>query len=161
MSAIEKGPSVWDKAYNIAVDEVVTLEEIVRMMAKKMGVTITDTDTTNGKLHMYPTVFTGGIDTSRAKQLLDFKPTPLEEAMEQSVLWYNNRFSQSFDYRESMMSDILARIVPREKRTELYLAADRELSKAGVVEANYRSKRKGDLENLEMFERAKPQKQEL
>ena len=52
-----------------------------------------------------------------------------------------------------MVSDLMARIVPREKRDQLYLAIDRELTRAGVDQSNYRSKRKGDLELLDKFEK--------
>ncbi len=157
MTAIERGPSVWDRAYNIAVEQEVNLEEILRMMANAMNVTITKTDGSNGNLHMYPTVFTGGIDIHLAKELLSFEPTDLKEAVVRSIKWYDDEFVRSFEYRESMISDLLARIVPRAKRAEVYLAVDRELSKAGVVDTNYRSKRKGDIENMEKFERIKPE----
>ena len=52
-----------------------------------------------------------------------------------------------------MVSDLMARIVPRERRDQFYLAIDRELTQAGVDQSNYRSKRKGDLELLDKYEK--------
>jgi hypothetical protein len=162
MDTIAKGPEVWDKAYNIATHAVVTLEAFIQKVANLMNVTILETDPNDNNLHMYPTVFTGGISVERAEKLLNFKPTTLEDALSATISWYDNEFTQSYDYRESMISDIMARIVPRERRDKLYMAVDRELSKVGIKEPNYRAKRKGDLETLEKFERTtKVKKQEL
>ena len=52
-----------------------------------------------------------------------------------------------------MVSDLMARIVPRNKRSKFYLAIDRELSKVGIQVPNYINKLKGDSESLEKFER--------
>ena len=52
-----------------------------------------------------------------------------------------------------MVSDLMARIVPRHRRDKFYLAIDRELSKVGINEPNFKAKRKGDIESLEKFER--------
>lgn len=165
MRAIEKGDGVWDNAYNVASAAVVTLEQIIKKMAHHMNVTITDTNKDNSNLHMYPTVFSGGIDISKAEKLLDFHPTDLDEALSKTIKWYDNEFAHNYDYREEMISDIMARLVPKEKRSELYLAIDRELTKVGIKDPNYRGKRKGDIEVLEKFERdpelLKIKKQEL
>ena len=68
---------------------------------------------------------------------------------------YDNEFLYNYVYREEMISDLMARIVPRDRRNKFYLAVDRELAKVGNHEAikSYKAKRKGDIENLEKFER--------
>lgn len=91
--------------------------------------------------------------------MLGFEPTNFEDALKTTIDWYDNEFVSQYDYREEMVSDIMARIVPRERRDQFYLAIDRELTKAGVDQSNYRSKRKGDLEFLNKFD--KTPKQEL
>ena len=47
------------------------------------------------------------------------------------------------------------RIIPRERRDQVYLAVDIVLSDAGVENSNYRSKRKGDIEYLDSFDKPK------
>merc|ERR1719266_687010 len=108
-----------------------------------MNVTIDEIDTSDHNLYMYPTVYSGGIDTTKAKEMLDFQPTLFEDALKRTIAWFDNEFLSQYDYREEMISDIMARIVPRQRRDQFYLAIDRELTKAGVELNNYKAKRKG------------------
>ena len=101
------------------------------------------------------------MDLEKAITMLNFQPSDIDKALEKSIEWYDQEFAYNFAYRTEMISDIMARLVPKHKRDEIYIAIDRELSKAGVHEPNYKSKRKGDIENLEKFERSIPVKQEL
>ena len=114
---------------------------------------------------MYPTVFSGGMDVSKAKTKLGFQPKNFEDALKSSIEWYDHEFNTNYDYREEMVADIMARIVPKEKRDKVYLAVDRELSKVGIEQSSawYKAKRKGDLEFLEKFDRVNkpPVKEEL
>ena len=68
-------------------------------------------------------------------------------------------FLHQYDYREEMVADLMARIVPRERRDQVYLAVEKELAKAGVPASN--AKRKGDIEHLEKFDKTLRFKQEL
>ena len=52
-----------------------------------------------------------------------------------------------------MLQDIMARLVPKHKRDQLYIAVDRELIKSGIQDPIYKKKRKGEIESLEKFER--------
>jgi hypothetical protein len=57
---LEKGPEVWNEAYNIAVEEVVTLGSILERMSKAMGLSLTAKDfLQEGDFYLYPTVFAG------------------------------------------------------------------------------------------------------
>ena len=103
------------------------------------------------------------MDVTKAKEKLGFKPTKFIDALKNSIEFYDNEFISSVDYREEMISDIMARLVPRERRDKVYLAVDRELSKAGIEQSSYKAKRKGDLEFLEKFDKPNkpPVKEEL
>ena len=146
---------VWNEAYNIATDNVHSLRSLVQQMAHFMNVSIGPTDGNDNNLFMYPTVFSGGMDVSKAKKQLNFHPTDLAEALKSTIDWYEHEFVNNYDYREEMVGDIMARIVPREKRDKVYLAIDRELSKAGVEQSSdwYKAKRKGDLEFFDKYEK--------
>jgi hypothetical protein len=57
---LEKGPEVWNNAYNIAVDESVTLASILERMSKAMGLPLTEKDfEQEGDFYLYPTVYAG------------------------------------------------------------------------------------------------------
>ena len=47
----------------------------------------------------------------------------------------------------------MARLVPKHKRDQLYIAVDRELIKSGIQDPIYKKKRKGEIESFEKFER--------
>ena len=47
--------------------------------------------------------------------------------------------------REEMTTRLFTYVIPRKSKDLLYVAFDRELAKAGIVNERYRSKRKGDL----------------
>ena len=158
-------PKVWNQAYNIATENPQTLKNFIIKMASIMNVTITETDRNDNNLFMYPTVFSGPMDVSKAKSKLGFQPTNFEDALKNSIEWYDHEFNTNYDYREEMIADIMARIVPKEKRDKVYLAVDRELSKVGIEQSSawYKAKRKGDLEFLEKFDKVNkpPVKEEL
>ena len=165
VKTLELGPKVWNQAYNIATENPQTLKNFIIKMASIMNVTISQTDGNDNNLFMYPTVFSGPMDVSKAKSKLGFQPTNFEDALKTSIEWYDHEFNSNYDYREEMVADIMARIVPKEKRDKVYLAVDRELSKVGIEQSSawYKAKRKGDLEFLEKFDKVNkpPVKEEL
>ena len=165
VKTLELGPKVWNQAYNIATENPQTLKNFIIKMASIMNVTISQTDGNDNNLFMYPTVFSGPMDVSKAKSKLGFQPTNFEDALKNSIEWYDHEFNSNYDYREEMVADIMARIVPKEKRDKVYLAVDRELSKVGIEQSSawYKAKRKGDLEFLEKFDKVNkpPVKEEL
>ena len=158
-------PKVWNQAYNIATENPQTLKNFIQKMASIMNVSISQTDGNDNNLFMYPTVFSGPMDVSKAKSKLGFQPTNFKDALKNSIEWYDHEFNSNYDYREEMVADIMARIVPKEKRDKVYLAVDRELSKVGIEQSSawYKAKRKGDLEFLEKFDKVNkpPVKEEL
>ena len=163
---VTAGPSAWNQAYNIAAEDTVTLTSILLQMAKLQQVPLRQEDFGRDDFYLYPTVFTGPMSIEKAKAKLGFAPTHLDEAFRQTIDWYKARFAQSTVEREEIISRLLHHAVPAKKRDQLYLAVDRELSKAGVTVNQYRKKRKGELEELfddkqDMVEGAKRAKEEL
>lgn len=162
VKVLEKGDAVWNEAYNIAMTPPLhTLRSIIQEMAEIMNVTLGETEPSDNNLFMYPTVFSGGIDTQKARDRLGFTPTEFSIALRSTVKWYDLEFVQNYDYREEMVADVMARIIPKERRDKVYLAIDQKLSEAGVQVSN--AKRKGDIEHLEKFDKTsyKPPKNEL
>lgn len=160
MLALERGNTAWNTAYNIAMVEEITLTSVIQDMAKIQNATVDKTNDDDGNFHLYPTVFSGPLDISKAEKMLGFKPTSLDAALRSTINWYETEFVQSYDYREDILSELMAHVVPRKLKDQVYLAVDRELAKSGVVNRNYRSKRKGELDDLDDIKLAKI-KQEL
>lgn len=151
MLAIKKGPEVWDESYNIAMEEEFTLWTTIEKMAEIMGVEgiEQDNDVSDKSFHLYPSVFNGPVDISKAKRKLGFVPTKAEEAFKDTIDWYNEAFVSMESEREEMISRFVTYVVPREAKDRLYVAIDTVLQKAGVVDERYRKKKKGDIGGLE------------
>ena len=108
--SIELGPDVWKTAYNIAVEPSLhSLTSIINKMGELMNVTIEKTNPSDDNLYMYPTVFSGGMDISKAEVKLGFKPTNFDDMMKMTVEWYDNEFVTQPNYREEMIADLMAR----------------------------------------------------
>jgi hypothetical protein len=57
---LEKGPSVWNEAYNIGSDEPVSLGSILARMSRSMGLDLEEKDfEVDGDFYLYPTVYAG------------------------------------------------------------------------------------------------------
>ncbi|ELU14644.1 hypothetical protein CAPTEDRAFT_164581 [Capitella teleta] len=83
--------AVMNQAFNLAWPKSITLEKLIRTIqaeidsTKKTGPAIDDKGTTS---YFYPSVRRGPISTEKAEQTLDWKPTPFETAIRESVAFY-------------------------------------------------------------------------
>ena len=184
LAVVERGEAVWNQAYNLAMDEEFSLANILLRMRDQLGVPevgpttilvhiITNTsqvvgnsETTEKSFYLYPTVFTGSLDISKAKTMLGFTPTPADEAFKATLDWYKEAFVKFPSHRDSILTDLFQTAIPKENRSlniflgdlqflprtvfrdAVYLAIDRELTKLGHKEEKYAKKKKGDLGSL-------------
>lgn len=148
---IEKGEEVYDQSYNIGMETEVTLWDTVSKIAKIMGVEGVEQDNTDHDrtFHMYPTVFSGPVDISKAKKMLDFKPTDMDVAFKDTIDWYEKAFIEQESERKEMVSRFITYVVPRTMKDQFYIAVETELEKHGIVNEKFRKKRKGDLGDFE------------
>ena len=125
-----------------------------------------NSETTEKSFYLYPTVFTGSLDISKAKSMLGFTPTPADEAFKATLDWYKEAFVKFPSHRDSILTDLFQTAIPKENRSSniflgdlqflprtvfrdaVYLAIDRELTKLGHKEEKYAKKKKGDLGSL-------------
>ena len=65
---------------------------------------------------MYPTVFNGNLDISKARKMLGFKPTTADEAFKATLAWYEQAFVKFPSNRDSILTDLFQTAVPKENR---------------------------------------------
>jgi len=150
LKVIEKGEDVWDEAYNIALEEEFTLANILLRMRDGLGMkeVLGDSQDSEKSFYLYPTVFSGNMDITKAKKMLDFEPTPADEAFEETLLFYKKAFADFPEERDVVLTELFKTAVPKRNRDLVYLAIDRELAKAGKSEEKFARKKKGDLGGL-------------
>ena len=78
-----------------------------------------NSETTDKSFYLYPTVFTGNIDISKAKKMLGFKPTSPDEAFKQTLAWYEEAFVKFPGNRDSILTDLFQTAIPKENRLML------------------------------------------
>ena len=154
MNIIELGEAVWNEAYNIAMEEEFSLANILLRMRDGMGMkeVLGNSQDTDKSFYLYPSVFSGNMDMSKAKKMLNFKPTKAEEAFKRTLNWYEDAFHKFPTQRDIILSELFKTAVPKENRDAVYLAIDRELTKTGHTEEKYARKKKGDLGSLPVAE---------
>ena len=90
---LHKDPEVYDEAYNLAWQETSTLEQLLRTMENELeperhqGFNIDEKGTTN---YFYPSIRRGPVSVEKAMRLLNWQPTPMRQAIRESVAFYEN-----------------------------------------------------------------------
>jgi len=150
MEVISRGKDVWNEAYNIAMEEEFSLSNILLRMRDGLSAheVVGNSETTDKSFYLYPTVFSGNIDISKAKKMLGFRPTPADDAFKATLEWYEDAFVKFPSNRDSILTDMFQTVIPKENRDAVYIAIDRELGKLGHKEEKYAKKKKGDLGSL-------------
>ena len=155
-------PEAWDNAYNIAFEQEFYLWDILQLMAKSLDVEGIEQDNEESEksVHLFPTVFSGPQDITKAKEKLGFVPSDPVKAFKDTVTWYDEAFVNMEREREEMITRFMVHVLPRESKDAFYLAVGKELEKHGIILEKYRKKRKGDLGEVGM-EGEEPEHQEL
>lgn len=147
---LQTGEKVWDQAYNIAMEEDFSLSNILLRMRDGLGMkeVLGDSEDSNKSFYLYPTVFAGKMDITKAKEMLDFVPTSADEAFKESLAFYKEAFINFPKERDAVLTELFKSAVPKARRDLVYLAIDRELGKAGKSEEKFAKKKKGELGGL-------------
>ncbi|XP_074650239.1 multidrug and toxin extrusion protein 1-like [Tubulanus polymorphus] len=95
--------TVYNEAYNLAFDETVSLEQLLEMIRDNLVETQTkfiyDEDVEK-EFYLYPSVTKGPIDIAKARRKLNWKPTSLEDAVRQTVQFYEKAMKNANFKRE-------------------------------------------------------------
>ena len=66
--------------------------------------------------YLYPTVFSGNMDISKAKKTLQFQPTSAEEAFRKTLAWYEEAFVKFPSHRDSVLTELFQTAIPKQNR---------------------------------------------
>lgn len=83
---------ILDQAYNIGMDEEVSLWDIVQKIGGVMGTEDMEQNNIPSEkaFFLYPTVFAGPMDSSKAKRVLGWKPTDIDVAFKVKKTLFNS-----------------------------------------------------------------------
>lgn len=90
-------PDAWNEAYNIACEDDFTMVTAIETLATLLDVQGVETQiakdhelSSSYVADSYPSVVAGPIDVDKAKQRLDFQPTPMRKVFTNTIAWYEN-----------------------------------------------------------------------
>ena len=66
--------------------------------------------------YLYPTVFSGNMDISKARERLEFLPTPADLAFKQTLAWYEEAFVKFPSHRDSVLTNLFQTAIPKQNR---------------------------------------------
>jgi len=106
LAVLRAGPAVHGEALNIACTEACTYPEYIGHVARALGCVPRIDPRVSADM---VSVCIGPIDTTKARRLLQWDPTPLADAVEATVRWYldpaNVAYTLRFDADSSSGSD--------------------------------------------------------
>ena len=78
-----------------------------------------NSETTEKSFYLYPTVFTGNMDITKAKKMLGFTPTPADDAFKATLAWYEEALVKFPSNRDSVLTELFQTAIPKENRFKL------------------------------------------
>ena len=104
----ESNRDSWNASYNIACEEVFNVTSQIMSMGHLMGNHhIRPTKIRDLDLHVYPSVTKGPIDVTKAKDTLDFRPTPQEVALSRTIRWYDKLYKKDGNFRKEVVTELI------------------------------------------------------
>ena len=106
------GPQIKDQVINLAWPEPFYMKDLYESIQEEIGmekggfVEIPDSDA----FYLYPTVRKGPIDVTKAQSLLEFEPTPKEEAIKTTVQFYEKAFKDYVHQRNEIIQVVASQL---------------------------------------------------
>ena len=86
------------------------------ILSSKLGQVVGESQESEKSFYLYPTVFSGNIDISKAKEMLQFQPTPADEAFRETLAWYDEAFVKFPAHRDSVLTELFQTAIPKQNR---------------------------------------------
>ena len=86
------------------------------ILSSKLGQVVGESKETEKSFYLYPTVFSGNLDISKAKEMLQFQPTPAEQAFRETLAWYDEAFVKFPGHRDSVLTELFQTAIPKQNR---------------------------------------------
>lgn len=103
----------WNEAYNVACEEDFNVVSGIKTIADILGVkgvkiTVAPAEQS---FAVYPSVRRGPMNISRAREVLHFTPTPMEEVLRKTAEWYENIFKEDEELRMYMLEEFIEDVI--------------------------------------------------
>lgn len=114
--AAVKTEESWNEAYNVACEETFNVVQGIQSIAAVFGIGDVEVKAvpTEESFEVFPSVRRGPMDITRAKRVLKFKPTPLEEVLKKTVEWHEQVFAEDELVREHMLEEFIFDVIDEE-----------------------------------------------
>ncbi|XP_014673838.1 PREDICTED: uncharacterized protein LOC106814077 isoform X2 [Priapulus caudatus] len=112
----QAGKKVHNQAINLGFDEDTSLMNFLQRIQRHLGVKDGDAsyELVPSCVHLFPSVTRGPVDISKAKNLIGWQPTSLDDAISKTVQFYNAAETRFASERDDVFED-LSRWVIRDK----------------------------------------------
>ena len=117
-----------DQAFNLAWHENITVEQLLRTIEEELGIEkqVFKIDEESNTMYLYPTVRIGPIDSSKAKNLLGWNPTPFKDAIHETVKFYEEAIaSEKFQTQRDEIIQVQSAQLYVKDRETFYVAAEK------------------------------------
>jgi len=96
LDVINAGSEIDNQAFNLALDETPTLRQFLHSLMDILDTDDIDIemDESQEAFHLFPSVRSGPLDVTKAKSLLDWKPTSWIDILDANVAFYENAMKQ-------------------------------------------------------------------
>ena len=98
---------------NLIFKQNISLSDI---LSSKLGQVVGESQESEKSFYLYPTVFSGNLDISKAKEMLDFQPTSADEAFRETLAWYDEAFVKFPAHRDSVLTELFQTAIPKQNR---------------------------------------------
>ena len=86
------------------------------ILSSKLGQVVGESQESEKSFYLYPTVFSGNLDISKAREKLQFQPTPAEQAFRETLAWYDEAFVKFPAHRDSVLTELFQTAIPKQNR---------------------------------------------
>ena len=109
-------PEYLNQAFNLACSEIVTLQEFLALIGNSLNID-TCSFLEGGSEYYFPSVTRGPVNCSKALQVLNWKPTPIQLAINESVAFYRDSLNspQFSTLVTTIIADLEKSLFPNER----------------------------------------------
>ena len=109
-------PDYLNQAFNLACSEILTLQEFIVLIGNSLNID-TVSFVEGGSEYYFPSVTRGPVNCSKAIQVLNWKPTSVQVAINDSVVFYRDSLSspQYTTLVKTIIADLEKSLLPKEK----------------------------------------------
>ena len=104
-----------NQAFNLACSETLTLQEFLIIIGNSLNISVSFIE--GGSEYYFPSVTRGPVNCTKALKILNWKATPIQVAIDESIAFYRNSLnSPQFAFLvKKIIADLEGSLLPKEK----------------------------------------------